>query len=65
MSVGVMKTKVKDEGSTCLVYTGLCEGLSHRLQHLKIETKLINKRFPSAMGECVIVTSKVCRLYSK
>ena len=65
MSVGVMKTKVKDEGSTCLVYTGLCEGLCHRLQHLKIETKLINKRFPSVMGECVILTSQVHHRYSK
>jgi hypothetical protein len=65
MSVGVMKTKVKDEGSTCLVYTGLCEGLCHRLEHLKIETKLINKRFPSAMGECVILTTEALLRYPK
>ncbi len=27
--------------------------------------KLIDERFASAMGECLIVTLKVCRLYSK
>jgi hypothetical protein len=26
------------------------------LEHLKIETKLINERFTSEMGECVILT---------
>ena len=37
--------RLKDtgEGSTCLTYTGLSEGL----EHLKIETKLINERFSS------------------
>ncbi len=36
------------------------------LEHLKIDlTRLIDKRFPSVMGECEIVTLKVCRLYSK
>jgi hypothetical protein len=39
------RLKPKDEGSTCLVYTGLNEGL----EHLKIETKLINKRCVSVM----------------
>ena len=43
-----LKTKV--EGSTRLSYTGLCGGL----EHLKIETRIIDKRFPSVMGECVI-----------
>jgi hypothetical protein len=43
-----LKTKV--EGSTLLVYTGLCGGL----EHLKIETWLIDERFESEMGECVI-----------
>jgi hypothetical protein len=41
MSVGVMKSKV--EGSTRLTYTRSCEGL----EHLEIETKLINERFAS------------------
>ena len=41
---------VKTEGSTRLVYTGLNVGL----KHLKKETRLINERFESVMGECVI-----------
>jgi hypothetical protein len=48
-------------GSRRLVYTGLVG----ELEHLKIETRLIDERFLSVMGECVIVTLKVCRLYSK
>ncbi len=32
------------------------------MEHLKIETRLINEVFVSLMGECVIVTSKVCHL---
>jgi hypothetical protein len=36
--------------STRLVYTGLCG----ELEHLKIETRLIDERFASVMGECVI-----------
>jgi hypothetical protein len=47
MSVGV-----KAEGSTLLTYTGLCG----ELEHLKIKTRLIDERFASVMGECVIVT---------
>jgi hypothetical protein len=35
------------------------------LEHLKIKTRLIDERFASVMGECVIVTLKVHRLYSK
>ncbi len=31
--------------------------------YLKIETKLIDERFPSVMGECEIVTLKVRPLY--
>ena len=42
--------KVKVEGSTRLGYTGLREGP----EHLKIETRLIDVRFASVMGECVI-----------
>jgi hypothetical protein len=44
------RLKGKDEGSTCLTYTGLRVGL----EHLKIETRLINERFASVMGEFVI-----------
>ncbi len=53
------RLKPKDEGSTRLTYTGLCGGL----EHLKIETRLIDERFASVMGECEIVTPKVLRLY--
>ena len=42
--------KEKAKGSTLLAHTGLCEGL----EHLKIETRLINERMVSVMGECVI-----------
>jgi hypothetical protein len=42
------RLKGKDKGSTRLVYTGLIGGL----EHLKIETRLIDERFPSVMGEC-------------
>ena len=42
------RLKAKSEGSTCLVYTVLREGL----EHLKIETRLVNERFVSVMGEC-------------
>ena len=44
------RLKDKDEGSTRLTYTGLRGGL----EHLKIETRLIDERFPSVMGECVL-----------
>ena len=46
------RLKVKVEGSTLLVYTGFRGGL----EHLKIETRLIDERFASVMGECVILT---------
>jgi hypothetical protein len=49
------------EGFTRLTYKGFHGGL----EHLKIKTRLINERFASVMGECVIVTLKVFRLYSK
>jgi hypothetical protein len=55
------RLKPKDEGSTRLAYTGL----RVELEHLKIKTRLIHERFASLMGECVIVTLKVLRLYSK
>ena len=44
------RLKTKTEGSTRLVYTGLCGGL----EHLKIETRLIDEMVASSMGECVI-----------
>jgi hypothetical protein len=43
------RLKTKTDGSTRLTYTGFLGGL----EHLKIETRLINERFPSVMGECV------------
>ena len=48
--------RTKTEGSTRLVYTGLNGGLEHLNSLLKIETRLIDERFPSVMGECEIVT---------
>ena len=44
---GDERLKAKAEGSTRLVYTGLRGGL----EHLKIETRLIDEMFASAMGE--------------
>jgi len=44
------RRRVKSEGSTRLVYTGLRGGL----EHLKIETRLRGERFESVKGECVI-----------
>jgi hypothetical protein len=47
MSDGVMKDlKDKVEGSTRLEYTGWRGGLEHR----KIDTRLIDERFPNVMG---------------
>ncbi len=47
-----VRLKVKSDGSTQLVYTGLSEGL----EHLKIikETRSRGKRVASVKGECVI-----------
>ncbi len=42
--------KPKTDGSTRLTYTGLCG----ELEHLKIETRLIEESFECVMGECVI-----------
>ena len=42
-----LKTKVEE--STRLAYTGLLG----ELKHLKIETRLIDEKFASVMGECV------------
>jgi hypothetical protein len=53
MSVGVMKDSnlnLRDLHSTHLTYTEWCGGL----EHLKIDTRLIDERVPSVMGECVI-----------
>ncbi len=41
----------KDEKSTRLSLTGLLE----ELEHLKIKTRLINKKFASVMGEYVFL----------
>jgi hypothetical protein len=43
---GILKSK--DEGSTRLTYTGFDGGL----EHLKIESRLIDERFVSVMGAC-------------
>jgi hypothetical protein len=44
-----LKTKVEE--STCLTYTGLLEGL----EHLKIETRLIDEMFVNVMGGYVFL----------
>ena len=44
------RLKPKDDESTCLGYTGLIQ----ELQYLKIETRLINEKFVSVMGDRVI-----------
>ena len=44
------RLKAKSERSSHLTYTGLCGGL----EHLEIETRLIDESLPSVMGECVI-----------
>ncbi len=44
------RLKTKAEGFIRLAYDGLYGGL----EHLKIETRLIDERFASVMGECVI-----------
>jgi hypothetical protein len=53
------RLKPKAERSTRLAYTGFRGGL----EHLKIETRLIDERLASVMGECEIVTLKVCHLF--
>jgi hypothetical protein len=45
------RLKSKVEESTRLVYTGWIG----ELEHLKIETRLIDEMFPSVMGEYVFV----------
>jgi hypothetical protein len=54
------RLKAKAEGSTRLAYTGWRGGL----EHLKIESRLINESFASVMGEYVILTPQVRRRYS-
>jgi hypothetical protein len=44
-----LKSKSEEE-STHLVYTGLFG----ELEHLKVKTRLIDEKFVSVMGECVI-----------
>ena len=50
MKPGNGKNLLSIEVSTHLTYTGLCGGL----EHLKIEMRFIDERFPSVMGDCVI-----------
>jgi hypothetical protein len=51
-SVRVIKCTILSEGSTHLTYTGLIGGL----EHLKIETRLIDERFANVMGVlCVLL----------
>ncbi len=45
------RLKTKDEGSTHLTYTGLYGAL----EHLKIDTRLMDERFVSVMGGCVFL----------
>jgi hypothetical protein len=45
------RLKTKSEKSTHLGYTGFLG----ELEHLKIETRLIDKMFPSVMGEYVFL----------
>jgi hypothetical protein len=45
------RLKPKDDESTYLTYTGLLE----ELEYLEIETRLIEEKFASVMGECVIL----------
>jgi hypothetical protein len=42
------RLETKDDQSTSLIYTGLFE----ELEYLKIETRLIDEKFASVMGEC-------------
>ena len=44
------RLQVKVEGTARLTYTVLYGGV----EHLKIETRLIDERFTSVMGECVL-----------
>jgi hypothetical protein len=50
LQVSLERLKHKDEKSTHLGYTVLWG----ELEHLKIETRLINERCTSELGECVI-----------
>jgi hypothetical protein len=45
------KLEIKSEGSIHLTYTGFLGGL----EHPKTETRLIDEKFASVMGECMIV----------
>jgi len=45
---GIYECRCDERLQTRLTYTGLFL----ELEHLKIETRLINERFANAMGEC-------------
>ncbi len=47
---------MKDENLKVRIYTSRIHWVVREiggLEHLKIETRLIDERFPSVMGECV------------
>ena len=54
------RLKTKGEGSTSLIST-VFHG---ELEHLKIETRLIDERFASVMGECDIRSYRIHVVYS-
>jgi hypothetical protein len=49
MSSDGERLKTKDERSTRLIHTGLLG----ELEHLKIQTRLMDEKFASMKGECV------------
>ncbi len=55
----IKKTKITPEGPTCLTYTGFHGGL----EHLILETRLIDKRFANVMGECDLESIGVPSLF--
>jgi hypothetical protein len=59
-----LKVKVRDRVRDLHVSHKLVR-LRGELEHLKMETRLMDERFASVMGECVILTSQVHRRYLK
>jgi hypothetical protein len=53
------RLKTKTKGSTRLTYTGLSGGL----EHLKIETRLIEEMFTSGMGEYVCLNFEFVEVF--
>jgi hypothetical protein len=50
---------MKDKKLNREIYTPHIHCVAQGTGNLKIETRLINERFASTMGKCVIVTLKV------